>query len=261
MYCISSSSRHLQILATYSGALSKVNIALKQQLYLLQCHMHTNISHTLRSSKQSKHCPQIVAGPTVVPHAHKCEQFLMMFIRLVLGLFVLYNLFPRLTAGLRGCAKYLQHLTVIAVSFIPYPIIIDVYRLFKGSSGHHQILHSEKLSREKTFANFTVLWLFEKVFSMKFRGVAFFGSTSKQSVKVFSAKILSTNWREFSPVKVSHYMLFKFLVFSHPITVSPLVLDPLKQLRLRSPRLRTSHSKMKQLPVDHQLNLSLSSRR
>ena len=31
------------------------------------------------------------------------------------------------------------------------------------------IPYSGKLSREKTFANFTVLWLFVKVFSVKFK--------------------------------------------------------------------------------------------
>ena len=35
----------------------------------------------------------------------------------------------------------------------------------------HVILHSRKLSREKTFANFMVLWLLAKVFSAKFGGV------------------------------------------------------------------------------------------
>jgi len=34
--------------------------------------------------------------------------------------------------------------------------------------------YSGKLSREKTFANFTVLWLYAKVFSTKFGGVASF---------------------------------------------------------------------------------------
>ena len=34
------------------------------------------------------------------------------------------------------------------------------------------ILYSGKLSREKTFANFAVLWLFAKVFFAKFGGVA-----------------------------------------------------------------------------------------
>ena len=36
--------------------------------------------------------------------------------------------------------------------------------------------YSGKLLREKTFANFTVLWLFAKVFSAKFGGVASLGA-------------------------------------------------------------------------------------
>ena len=47
------------------------------------------------------------------------------------------------------------------------------------------ISYSGELSREKTFANFEVLWLFVKVFSVKFGGVASpgdtIGSTSEQS--------------------------------------------------------------------------------
>ena len=43
-----------------------------------------------------------------------------------------------------------------------------------------RIRYSEKLSREKTLANFKVLWLFVKVFSTKFGGVVSFGSTSEQ---------------------------------------------------------------------------------
>ena len=49
------------------------------------------------------------------------------------------------------------------------------------------ILYSGKLSREKTFANFEVLWLFVKVFSMQFGGLASFGGTSEQFMKIFSA--------------------------------------------------------------------------
>ena len=45
------------------------------------------------------------------------------------------------------------------------------------------ILYSGKLSREKTFANFEVLWLFAKVFTFsKFGGVASFGGTSPLGV-------------------------------------------------------------------------------
>ena len=64
------------------------------------------------------------------------------------------------------------------------------------------IPYSRKLSREKTFADFAVLWLFAKVFSVKFGGVASFGAAKAsnpqkfspqklyfhQSVKVFSLK-------------------------------------------------------------------------
>ena len=47
---------------------------------------------------------------------------------------------------------------------------------------------SRKLPRKKTFTNFKVLWLFVKVFSAKFGGMALFGDASEQSAKVFSAK-------------------------------------------------------------------------
>ena len=47
--------------------------------------------------------------------------------------------------------------------------------------------------REKILANFEVLWLFAKVFSVKFGGVVFFDSTSETSVKVFFIKIVFSN--------------------------------------------------------------------
>ena len=54
--------------------------------------------------------------------------------------------------------------------------------------------------------NFKVLWLFAKVFSTESGGVASFGGTSKQSVKVFSTKIVfSTNLQKISSSKVSRY--------------------------------------------------------
>ena len=47
--------------------------------------------------------------------------------------------------------------------------------------------------------NFEVLWVFPKAFSAKFEDLAFIGSTSEQSAKVFSAKIVfSTNLQKFS---------------------------------------------------------------
>ena len=42
----------------------------------------------------------------------------MMITRLALGLFMLYNSFPRLTAGLRDCAHYWQCLTDVTVSLV-----------------------------------------------------------------------------------------------------------------------------------------------
>ena len=48
------------------------------------------------------------------------------------------------------------------------------------------IPYSGKLSREKTFMNFTVLWLFAKVFSTKFGGMASFGAAKVSSPQKFS---------------------------------------------------------------------------
>ena len=48
------------------------------------------------------------------------------------------------------------------------------------------IPYSGKLSREKTFANFTVLWLIAKVFSAKFGSVASFGTAKANNQRKFS---------------------------------------------------------------------------
>ena len=47
-----------------------------------------------------------------------------------------------------------------------------------------------KLSREKSFVNFEVFWLFLKVFFTKFGGMVSFGGTSKQLTEIFSVKII-----------------------------------------------------------------------
>ena len=44
---------------------------------------------------------------------------------------------------------------------------VDIKREHRTSAGE-RLLYSGKLSREKTFANFVVLWLLAKVFSVKF---------------------------------------------------------------------------------------------
>ena len=54
--------------------------------------------------------------------------------------------------------------------------------------------------------NCVVLWLFAKVFSTKFWGVASFGTAKASNLKVFSAKIVFfTNSQKFSPSKVFRY--------------------------------------------------------
>ena len=50
------------------------------------------------------------------------------------------------------------------------------------------IPYSGKLSREKTFVNFAVLWLFAKVFSVKFGGVASFGTVKASNLRKFSLR-------------------------------------------------------------------------
>ena len=65
-----------------------------------------------------------------------------------------------------------------------------------------KVLYSEKLSREKTFINFVVLWLFTKVFSAKFGGMASFG-TAKASNQWKFSPYFSLIYKSFSPSKVA----------------------------------------------------------
>ena len=51
-----------------------------------------------------------------------------------------------------------------------------------------QLPYSGKLLREKTCANFAVLWLFAKVFSTKFGGVVFFGMAKASNPRMFSLR-------------------------------------------------------------------------
>ena len=68
-----------------------------------------------------------------------------------------------------------------------------------------RILYSGKLLREKTFANFTDLWLFTQVFSAKFGGVAPFGVAQASYPQKFSLWNCIFQQFAFSPSKVSHY--------------------------------------------------------
>jgi len=59
------------------------------------------------------------------------------------------------------------------------------------------------LSREKTFANFTVLWLFSKIFSAKFGSVASFGAAKACNLRKISPRQLyfSPIYESFLPQK------------------------------------------------------------
>ena len=85
---------------------------------------------------------------------------------------------------------------------------VDVYDSQTSSScktSNHslQVLYSGKISREKTSANFAVSWLFAKVFSVKFGGVASFGATKASNPQTFLCKnhIFSPICESFLPRK------------------------------------------------------------
>ena len=65
--------------------------------------------------------------------------------------------------------------------------------------------YSGKLSREKTFANFAVLWLFMKVFPTKFGGVAPLVLQKQAIHESFVRENRIFYQFAFSPSKVSHY--------------------------------------------------------
>ena len=70
------------------------------------------------------------------------------------------------------------------------------------------IPYSRKLSREKTFANFTVMWLFAKVFSAKFGGAVSFGLAKASNRE----NLFFTNSWKFSPSKVSRDTVLSTMV-------------------------------------------------
>ena len=68
--------------------------------------------------------------------------------------------------------------------------------------------YSGKLSREKTFVNFVVLWLYAKVFSTKFGTWRPLALQKRAIRETFLHKNhISTNSQKFSPSKVSRYMV------------------------------------------------------
>ena len=82
------------------------------------------------------------------------------------------------------------------------------------SSSPPQLQYSRKLSREKTFV---VLWLFTKIFSVKFGGIVSFGAAKASNLQNFSPR--KSPIRESSPSKVSRYM-----ASSVAVQVVPLIL-------------------------------------
>ena len=56
------------------------------------------------------------------------------------------------------------------------------------STSDRLIPYSGKLLREKTFANFAVLWLSAKVFSAKLGDVVFFGTAKASNLRRFSTQ-------------------------------------------------------------------------
>ena len=69
--------------------------------------------------------------------------------------------------------------------------------------------YSGKISREKTFANFTVFMLYTKVSPRNLGRGVLWRCKSDQSTKVFSAKIvISPIHEKFFPSKVSRYTVY-----------------------------------------------------
>ena len=71
----------------------------------------------------------------------------------------------------------------------------------------NSIPYSGKLLREKTFANFAVLWLFTKVFSAKFGGIVSFVRHKQAGCESFFPRKSYFSPIQFSPSKVSVYRL------------------------------------------------------
>ena len=78
-----------------------------------------------------------------------------------------------------------------------------------GGERQSRVPYSGKLLREKTFANFAVLWLYAKVFSAKF-GVWRPLALQKRAIResFLHENCIFTNSRKFSPSKVSRYTVF-----------------------------------------------------
>ena len=96
-----------------------------------------------------------------------------------------------------------------------------LHKVLCGGSVHTQNLipYRGKLSREKTFTNFAVLWLFAKVFSVKFWGIVSFGAAKVSNPQKFSPRksyflLICKSFlpRKFSAIGSSRCMIQTFMI-------------------------------------------------
>ena len=103
-------------------------------------------------------CPALRLSARLWEGGSSGEHNMIMMSKLMSKVFLWYN-----------CKQWLMDGTIKVVS----------------QRGKYTILYNRKLSREKTFANFTILWLFVKVFVTKFGGVMSFGMAQASSPQEF----------------------------------------------------------------------------
>ena len=107
---------------------------------------------------------------------------------------------------------YVFTITALRVNFTQcsYIVMVSSISTIFTSNYHHQkpikwtLPYSGKLSREKTFMNFAVLWLYTKVFSAKFGAWHPLARQKRAIHESFLCEIVFFT-RKFSPSKVSHY--------------------------------------------------------
>ena len=125
------------------------------------------------------------------------------------GLVLVGNLLPRNLCNLQ------PHSQTFISKFHSFYLIPRLYLHCRG-----------KLLREKTFANFTVLWLFAKLFSVKHSNCK-----SEQSAKVSPRKLYFHQFANFSLLKVSCYTVpglfsFSMLTLRLYLCFTQLFIDP-----------------------------------
>ena len=115
---------------------------------------------------------------------------------------------------------YVFTITALRVNFTQcsYIVMVSSISTIFTSNYHHQkpikwtLPYSGKLSGEKTFMNFAVLWLYTKVFSAKFGAWHPLAQQKRAIHESFLCEIVFFT-RKFSPSKVSHYtVLFSWVL-------------------------------------------------